>query len=244
MLNISQVDVDSVPLALWLCGPLHQLPAGLSYHMGQTVCTLPASNPMPLPPDAEASKLYLKLSQKQHLWSTVPNTRTYNLWQLWSIVSNPSTFLCSLKCLYARRPHLEYGNLVWGLFNRADQRAIERVHRRAIHLVSSIRHIEYQAWLCHLKFPSLYYRGRCGDMIHDYHLMLHDGVDVSTEYVQDAHQWHHKRTLSERNCPSPGHHAAQDRTSFLQESSMTAMASLMRLSMSTANNLMKPVIFD
>ena len=28
------------------------------------------------------------------------------------------------------RPHLEYGNLVWGPFNRADQKLVERVQRR------------------------------------------------------------------------------------------------------------------
>ena len=75
------------------------------------------------------------------------------------------------------RPHLEYGNLVWGPFNRADQRAIERVQRRAIRLVASIRHHEYRIRLRLLKLPSLYYRRRRGDMIHVY-LMLHGGVDV------------------------------------------------------------------
>ena len=34
------------------------------------------------------------------------------------------------------QPHLEYGNLVWGRFNRADQRLVERVQRPAIKLVS------------------------------------------------------------------------------------------------------------
>ena len=41
------------------------------------------------------------------------------------------------------RPHLEYGNLVWGPFNRTDQKAVERVQRRATRLMSSIRHLEY-----------------------------------------------------------------------------------------------------
>lgn len=84
------------------------------------------------------------------------------------------------------RPHLEYGNLVWGPFNRADQRAIERVQRRATRLVSNIRHLEYQARLRHLKLPSLYYRRRRGDMIHVY-LMLHGGVDVSTLNMFEMH---------------------------------------------------------
>ena len=75
------------------------------------------------------------------------------------------------------RPHLEYGNLVWGPFNRADQRAVERVQRRATRLVVSIRNLDYQTRLRLLKLPSLYYRRRRGDMIHVYQ-MLHGGVDV------------------------------------------------------------------
>ena len=75
------------------------------------------------------------------------------------------------------RPHLEYGNLAWGPFNRADQRAIERVQRRATRLVASIRHLEYPARLRLLRLPSLYYRRRRGDMIHVYQ-MLHGGVAV------------------------------------------------------------------
>ena len=63
------------------------------------------------------------------------------------------------------RPHLEYGNLVWGPFNRADQRLIERVQRRATRLVENIRHEPYVQRLRMLKMPSLYYRRRRGDMI-------------------------------------------------------------------------------
>ena len=80
------------------------------------------------------------------------------------------------------RPHLEYGNLVWGPFNRADQRAVERVQRRATRLVTSIRHREYQARLHLLQLPSLYYRRRRGDMIHLYQ-MLHGGVDVDASVM-------------------------------------------------------------
>lgn len=84
------------------------------------------------------------------------------------------------------RPHLEYGNLVWGPFNRADQRAVERVQRRATRLVADIRHLEYQERLRVLKLPSLYYRRRRGDMIHVYQ-MLHGGVDVDATKMFTLH---------------------------------------------------------
>ena len=44
------------------------------------------------------------------------------------------------------RPHLEYGNLIWGPFNRADEKLVERVQRRATKMVESIRSKPYQAW--------------------------------------------------------------------------------------------------
>ena len=83
------------------------------------------------------------------------------------------------------RPHLEYGNLVWGPFNRADQRLVERVQRRATRLVESIRHKPYVERLQELKMPSLYYRRRRGDMIFAYQL-FHGGVDSdpSSFFVQ------------------------------------------------------------
>ena len=75
------------------------------------------------------------------------------------------------------RPHLEYGNLIWGPFNRADQRRVERVQRRATRLVGNIRQRPYEERLRLLGLPSLYYRRRRGDMIQAYQL-FHGGVDV------------------------------------------------------------------
>ena len=69
------------------------------------------------------------------------------------------------------RPHLEYGNLIWGPHNRADQRLIERVQRRATKLVPELKHLPYQERLTHLRLPSLYYRRRRGDMIAVYQIM-------------------------------------------------------------------------
>ena len=78
------------------------------------------------------------------------------------------------------RPHLEYGNLVWGPFNRADQKLVERVQRRATRMISSIRHLPYEERLRRLQLPSLYYRRRRGDMIHMFQ-MFSGGIDVNPE---------------------------------------------------------------
>ena len=79
----------------------------------------------------------------------------------------------SLPLLYKTfvRTHLEYGNTVWGPFNRADQKLLERVQRRATKLVPSIKHLPYTDRLRHLKIPSLYYRRRRGDMIVTYQIL-------------------------------------------------------------------------
>ena len=79
------------------------------------------------------------------------------------------------------RPHLEYGNLVWGPFNRADQRLVERVQRRATRMVQSLRHLPYEERLRLLQLPSLYYRHRRGDMIHAYQ-MFRGGVDADPSH--------------------------------------------------------------
>lgn len=46
----------------------------------------------------------------------------------------------SLSLLYKTlvRSHLEYGNLTWGLFNRTDQKLLERVQRRTTRMVREI----------------------------------------------------------------------------------------------------------
>ena len=75
------------------------------------------------------------------------------------------------------RPHLEYGNIVWGPFNRADQKLVERVQRRATKKVPDLRHLPYQERLRSLKLPSLYYRRRRGDMITVYQV-LHGRLDL------------------------------------------------------------------
>ena len=78
------------------------------------------------------------------------------------------------------RPHLEYGNIVWGPFNRADQQLVERVQRRATKIVPELRHLSYPQRLRALKLPSLYYRRRRGDMIAVFQL-LHGGLDLDPD---------------------------------------------------------------
>ena len=93
---------------------------------------------------------------------------------------DPTTVPLLYKSLV--RPHLEYGNLAWGPFNRADQKLIERVQRRATRLVEGIRHLPYPERLRSLGLPSLYYRRRRGDMIQVYQV-LHGGVDLEPDVL-------------------------------------------------------------
>ena len=69
------------------------------------------------------------------------------------------------------RPHLEYGNEIWGPFNKADQLLVERVQRRATRLLPELRSLDYEERLRKLQLPSLQYRRRRGDMIIVYKLM-------------------------------------------------------------------------
>ena len=69
------------------------------------------------------------------------------------------------------RPHLEYGNVIWGPFSRGDQQSVERVQRRATRLVPELRDLAYPERLRLLKLPSLYYRRKRGDMIKVFQLI-------------------------------------------------------------------------
>ena len=83
------------------------------------------------------------------------------------------------------RPHLEYGNIIWGPFNRADQQLVERVQRRATKMVPELRHLPYTMRLRALKRPSLYHRRRRGDMIAVYQL-LRGGFDLDPQVFFDT----------------------------------------------------------
>ena len=79
----------------------------------------------------------------------------------------------SLPVLYKAfiRPHLEYGNVIWGPHFRDDQIKVERVQRRATKLIDHLRDLPYEERLNELKLPSLYYRRRRGDMIQVFKIM-------------------------------------------------------------------------
>ena len=68
------------------------------------------------------------------------------------------------------RPHLEYGNSIWGPHYKVDSIAVEKVQRRATKLVKSIKNLSYEERLQRLNLPSLQHRRRRGDMIFAYKL--------------------------------------------------------------------------
>ena len=83
-----------------------------------------------------------------------------------------------ILCKTIVRPLLEYGNQVWGPFNMADKKLLERVQRRATKLIPEIRHHPYRERLRLLELPSLQYRRRRGDMITMYNITHgHVGLD-------------------------------------------------------------------
>ena len=90
--------------------------------------------------------------------------------------------LQTLPTLYKTivRPLLEYGNQIWGPFNMADKKLLERVQRRATKLIPEIRHLPYQNRLRLLGLPSLQYRRRRGDMITMFGIM-HGRVGIRRE---------------------------------------------------------------
>ena len=91
----------------------------------------------------------------------------------------------SLPLLYKTliRPHLEFGNSVWGPMSRGDQKLVEKVQRRATKLVPELRTRPYKERLQELRLPSLTYRRLRGDMIVIYQI-LHRLLDVDQDMLQ------------------------------------------------------------
>ena len=87
-----------------------------------------------------------------------------------SCSSRDKTFICNLYKTMVR-PHLEYGNSIWGPFYKKDIEGVERVQRRATKMAMGLHNTPYQKRLEILKLPSLVYRRRRGDMIQLYKLV-------------------------------------------------------------------------
>ena len=69
------------------------------------------------------------------------------------------------------RPHLEYGNIIWGPFYKMDMVRVESVQRRATKLVITHKNKSYEDRLSALDLPSLAYRRKRGDMIMMYKIV-------------------------------------------------------------------------
>lgn len=69
------------------------------------------------------------------------------------------------------RPHLEYGNVIWGPFYKGDSEKVERIQRRATKVPPGLRSLPYGERLRRLKLPSLQHRRRRGDMIMTYKIV-------------------------------------------------------------------------
>ena len=69
------------------------------------------------------------------------------------------------------RPHLEYGNVVWGPFFKEDMKKVEKVQRRATKIIPELKEKTYEDRLHCLDLPSLMHRRRRGDMIYTYKIM-------------------------------------------------------------------------
>ena len=78
------------------------------------------------------------------------------------------------------RPHLEYGNVIWGPHYKGNIKAIEKVQKRASKIVPSLKNLPYVRRQETLNLPSLVYRRKRGDMIMCFKMMSKQ-VNVDTE---------------------------------------------------------------
>ena len=88
------------------------------------------------------------------------------------------------------RPHLEYGNIIWGPHFACDIKAVERVQIRATRMIPRLKNLPYRKRLEILNLPSLSYR-RKRDMIMSYKILtkiVNIGLDkfFFIEQLQDT----------------------------------------------------------
>ena len=79
----------------------------------------------------------------------------------------------TIRTLYKSlaRPHLEYGNQIWGPFYKLDMDKVESIQRRATKLITNLRNKNYEERLIALDLPSMIYRRKRGDMITMYKII-------------------------------------------------------------------------
>ena len=95
------------------------------------------------------------------------------------------------------RPHLEYGNAIWGPFFIGDAKMVEAVQRRATKLIPELKNQPYEFRLRALNLPSLVYRRKRGDMIQVYKI-LNGMVRVDTEDFFVPSRFEHTRGHQQR----------------------------------------------
>ena len=114
------------------------------------------------------------------------------------------------------RPHLEYGNIIWGPFNKEDAINVEKVQRRATKIVESTRSLDYGDRMKKLNIPSLQHRRRRGDMIFAYKVFT-GKVDVNPNEFLHCHQ--RERGVINTTYPGKRRQNVAEGMSFLIESS-------------------------
>ena len=62
------------------------------------------------------------------------------------------------------RPHLKYGNAIWGPWYMGNVKLIEGVQRRATKLIPHLYDMTYEERLEALNLPSMEYRRKRGDI--------------------------------------------------------------------------------
>lgn len=112
--------------------------------------------------------------------------------------------MTSLPLLYTSlvRPHLEYGNVIWGPFYSEDRKSVERIQRRATKLVSELSNLSYGQRLRQLNLPSMHHRRRRGDMIMTYKIMTGKVNMTPTEIFRLSNNSYrsHQYKLAKKKC--------------------------------------------
>ena len=95
------------------------------------------------------------------------------------------------------RPHLEYGNAIWGPHYKGDIKEVEAIQHRITKMIPSIKDMTYEDRLKFLKLPSLVYRRKRGDMILMYKIMNGLVRIDPNELFTPARTYHTRDTINE-----------------------------------------------